>query len=138
MRFIYHLSLLAFLLLPLATRAELKFLEVYRREPFADGVAFGDSGSYEKIVGVAHFTVDPKHLRNKDIVDLPLAPRNSAGKVEFEADFFMLVPKDLAKGNRALLYDVNNRGNKLALNKFNNSSTNNNPTTLADAGNGFL
>src|SRR5205807_70319 len=67
-----------------------------------------------------------------------LAPRNKEGKVEFEADVFLLAPKDLGKGNRALLYDVNNRGNKLALGMFNSAPGGNDPTTLADAGNGFL
>ena len=60
------------------------------------------------------------------------------GKVEFEADVCILVPKDPTKGNGALLYDVNNRGNKLALGMFNSGRGGNDPTTPADAGNGFL
>jgi hypothetical protein len=133
--------LLALLVLSLAeapARAELKSLEIRRRVPFAGGAAFGDTGAYEKLVGVAHFAVDPKHPHNRDIVDLQLAPRNAEGKVEFDADFFILVPKDLSKGNRALLYDVNNRGNKLALGMFNSAANTNDPTTTEDAGNGFL
>src|SRR5436189_6138768 len=94
-----------------AARAELRELVVHRREPFAGGAAFGDTGSYEKLVGVARFAVDPKGPRNQVIVDLPLAPRNEGGRVEFEADICLLVPKNLALGNRALFYDVNNRGN---------------------------
>ncbi len=121
-----------------SARAELKSLDISRREPFAGGAAFGDTGPYERLIGVAHFAVDPKHPRNKDIVDLHLAPRNADGKVEFEADVFLLVPKDLARGNRALLYDVNNRGNKLALGMFNSGGGGNDPKTMADAGNGFL
>src|SRR5579859_4927762 len=89
-----RLVLLALLLFPSAARAELTALEIYRREPFAGGAAFGDTGSYEKLVGVARFVVDPQDPRNKDIVDLQLAPRNRDGKVEFEADVFLLVPKD--------------------------------------------
>ncbi|HXG11118.1 MAG TPA: alpha/beta hydrolase domain-containing protein [Gemmataceae bacterium] len=119
-------------------RAELYRLEVQRREPFAGGAAFGDVGPYEIIAGVARFAVDPAHPRNRLIVDLPLAPRNAEGKVEFEADFFILAPKDPARGNGAILYDVNNRGNKLALRFFNRSSGGNNPTTMKDAGDGFL
>src|SRR5208283_443945 len=119
-------------------RAELQSFAILHREPFAEGAAFGATGPYEKIIGVARFAIDPAHVRNRGIVDLPLAPRNSDGKVEFEADVFILAPKDLAKGNRALLYDVNNRGNKLALRMFNNAPGINNPTTRADAGNGFL
>jgi hypothetical protein len=119
-------------------RGELRSLEIYRREPFAGGMAFGDTGPYEKLVGVARFAVDPAHARNAAIIDLGLAPRNAEGKVEFEADVCLLAPKDLAKGNRALLYDVNNRGNKLALRSFNGGPGGNDPSTPADAGDGFL
>jgi hypothetical protein len=129
---------LGLLLLAGSARAELTGLEVHTREDFAGGKEFGSSGSYEKLVGVARFAVDPAHLRNKAIVDLDRAPRNAQGKVEFAADVFILKPKDAARGNGALLYDVNNRGNKLALGFFNSAPGSNNPTTLAHAGNGFL
>src|SRR5262249_36291678 len=59
-------------------------------------------------------------------------------KVEFEADVFILAPKDPAKGNKAIFYDVNNRGNKLALRFFNDAPGGNDPTTAADGGDGFL
>src|SRR5262245_8636257 len=138
MKATFRLALLALLLSPLAARAAVKALEIHRCEPFAGGAAFGDVGPYEKLVGVVRFAVDPKDPRNRDIIDLELAPRNAAGEVEFEADVFLLVPKDLSKGNRALLYDVNNRGNKLALGMFNSAAGSNDPTTMAHAGNGFL
>jgi hypothetical protein len=118
--------------------AEVQSLHIYRREAFAGGAPFGDTGPYEVIVGVASFAVDPAHRTNREIVDLDLAPRNDKGLVEFESDVFILAPKDLAKGNRAIFYDVNNRGNKLALRMFNDAPSSNNPTTEADAGNGFL
>jgi hypothetical protein len=132
-------ALLAVLLTSLAgpVRAELRSLEIHRREPFADGKAFGKTGPYEIIAGVARFAVDPKNKHNRLIVDLPLAPRNAEGKVEFEADVFILAPKDPARGNGTILYDVNNRGNKLALHFFNDKGGND-PHTVADAGNGFL
>src|SRR5205085_5474415 len=66
------------------------------------------------------------------------APRNAAGKVEFEADVFILTPKDPGKGNGAIFYDVNNRGNKLALRFFNYGPGTNDPKREADAGDGFL
>jgi len=59
-------------------------------------MAFGKTGPYEVLVGVARFAVDPAHLRNRAVVDLPLAPRNKDGKVEFEADVFILAPTDPA------------------------------------------
>jgi hypothetical protein len=113
-------------------------LEVHKREPFAGGKAFGDTGPYEKITGVARFAVDPAHTRNRGIVDLDRAPRNAQHLVEFEADFCILMPRDPARGNRAILYDVNNRGNKLALGFFNDAPGGNDPTSERDAGNGFL
>ncbi len=119
-------------------RAELRDLQVLKREPFAGGVAFGDVGAYEKITGIARFAIDPKHARNGLIVDLDKAPRNGDGKVEFASDVVILLPKDPGKGNGAVFYDVNNRGNKLALRMFNNGPGGNDPTTEKDAGDGFL
>ena len=42
------------------------------------------------------------------------------------------------RGNKRLLYDVNNRGNKRALQFFNDAPPNNDPRTAEDAGHGFL
>lgn len=124
-------------LLSRITTAEVVRVEIRQRVPFADGHQFGRSGAYEKIVGRLHYEVDPEDPANVPITDLKLAPRNARGRVEFWSDFFLLKPADPHRGNRRLLYDVNNRGNKLALWTF-NEARGNNPTTLADAGNGFL
>ncbi len=118
-------------------RAELVRFEITERAPFADGHPFGEVGPYEKIVGRAYFALDPNLRQNEAVVDLKLAPRNAAGRVEFWADLCILAPVDLTKGNGSLLYDVNNRGNKLALGMFNYGG-NNNPTTKEHAGDGFL
>jgi Alpha/beta hydrolase domain len=119
-------------------KAEVVALDIHRREPFAGGKAFGDAGPYEKIAGVVRFAIDPKDPRNQVIVDLDLAPRNSAGKVEFASDFYILAPKDPAKGNGAIFYDVNNRGNKLALRMFNFAPGGNNLDKKGSEGDGFL
>ena len=99
--------------------------EAARRLPklplIAGGKSFGNVGPYEQIIGVARFALDPEAVRNEDIVDLWLAPRNARGKVEFATDFCILAPKDPAKGNGAIFYDVNNRGRKLAVDFFNRS-----------------
>src|SRR6266567_3256180 len=100
-------------------RAGLVALEVTKREPFAAGQSFGDVGPYEQVTGIARFAIDPRDVHNRIIVDLELAPRNKDGKVEFAADVVILTPLDPAKGNGAILYEVNNRGNKLALGMFN-------------------
>lgn len=119
-----------------AAAAVVRF-DIIRREPFANGEPFGAAGPYEKIVGRVHFALDPRLRQNAEIVDLSLAPRNDAGQVEFWADLFILAPANPAQGNGALLYDVNNRGNKLALGMFNYGG-NSDPTTREHAGDGFL
>ncbi|MSR60679.1 MAG: hypothetical protein EXS05_24075 [Planctomycetaceae bacterium] len=112
-------------------------VEIESREAFADGQPFGRSGPYERIVGRMFLEVDPDAKANDRIVDLKFAPRNANGQVELATDFFLLKPVDATRGNRRLLYDVNNRGNKLALGAFNDRGGND-PRTAADAGNGFL
>jgi len=131
-------ALLLCLAIPHVARAELVDLKIHRSEPFAEGYSFGDTGPYEKLIGIATFLVDPKHKRNSLVVDLDKTPLNAAGKVEFRSDVCILVPKDRSKANGAILYDVNNRGNKLALGMFNDGNGSNDPGTLAHAGNGFL
>jgi hypothetical protein len=138
-RRILLLAALGLLLVPAGSaRAELIGFDVIRREPFAGGKSFGKTGPYERIVAAARFAVDPNHQRNRLIVDLDKAPRNAQGKVEFEADVFILAPKDPVRGNGTIFYDVNNRGNKLALRFFNLAPGTNDPGKPADAGDGFL
>src|SRR6516162_6301683 len=119
-------------------RAEVIGFEITKREPFAGGKAFGDVGPYDQIIGIARFAIDPKDSRNRIIVDLDLAPKNKEGKVEFAADVVILTPKDPAKGNGAILYDVNNRGNKLALGMFNRAPGGAPVDAANPAGDGFL
>ena len=59
--------------------------------------------------------VDPHDPRNAVIVNLDRAPRNERGLVEFSAPFFIIKPVDPARGNRKLLYGINNRGNAIEL-----------------------
>jgi len=126
------------LLLSTAAQARVTRIEILRTEPFAAGQAFGNVGPYEKVVGRFHGELDPAAPLNAVIVDLDKAPRNARGRVEYTSDFYILRPADLAKGNGALLYDVNNRGNKRALIQFNSAPPSNDPSTPAQAGNGFL
>lgn len=118
--------------------AEVVRIEIGHRKPFAEGAGFGNTGAYESISGRLFFAVDPESPANDRIADLDLAPRNGNGQVEFWADFFLLQPVDPAKGNRRLLYDVHNRGNKLALWTFNEGERTNEPVSMEHAGNGFL
>lgn len=119
-------------------RAEVVRMEVRERAVFADGQVFGAAGPYERISGRLFVEVDPAQPANARIHDLSLAPRNARGRVECWTDFFLLKPVTAARGNRRILYDVNNRGNMLALWTFNGGDLTNDPRTRAHAGNGFL
>jgi hypothetical protein len=95
----------------------------------------GTSG-YEKIVGTIHFAVDPKHPRNRAVVDLDKAPVNDRGLVEFSSDLYILRPK-ATPGNGVALVDILNRGNKVVLNGFNRGGSPD-PVTENDLGDKFL
>ena len=118
--------------------AEVTRFEITRREPFAEGAAFGDVGAYERIAGRVHFALDPDLPQNRDVIDLNLAPRNERGRVELFADLLILAPKDRSKGNGALVYGVNNRGNLNVLRHFNLAAGSNDPKDEKHAGDGFL
>ena len=112
-------------------------------ESFADGTAFGNTGAYERVRGTFKGELDPTDPRNKVIVNIDKAPCNAAGRVEYEADFFMLRPVDGARGNGKLVYDVTNRGRKnihwrLMDARPASPAHANDPRTLEDAGNGLL
>jgi hypothetical protein len=136
-QFIRSAVLVLFLSALDAAHAEVVRAQIDRREPFADGMSFGSAGPYERVSGRMFLEVDPGAAANARVVDLKLVPLNKRGNVEFWSDFFLLKPVDPTHGNRRLFYDVNNRGNKLALGAFNNRGGND-PKTAGDAGNGFL
>src|SRR5438270_8564990 len=87
-------------------------VEITSRRDIQEGKPFGSAGPYEKIIGRVHFAVDPANLHNRQIVDLDKAPRNAQGEVEFSADLYLLKPKDMAKGNGSVLFEVSNRGGR--------------------------
>jgi hypothetical protein len=93
---------------------EVTRLEIQKREPYAGGKVYGERGSYEKLTGVVHFALQLPSVENLKVRDLGYVDPNDWGDVEFWADFEILVPKDLTQANGAILYEVNNRGNKTA------------------------
>jgi hypothetical protein len=94
-------------------------LEIKTRESLADGREFGDVGRSQQLDGTAHFAVDPAHPLNRAVTDIDLAERGCDGLVHFTSDFRILAPEDRERGNHRLLFDVPNRGNRLALATFN-------------------
>jgi hypothetical protein len=118
--------------------ARVERIEIVSRQAFAAGTEFGHAGAYEKLRGRAFFALDPNAAANGPIADLKLAPRNDRGMVEFSAEFLVLRPADATRRNGTLLYEVNNRGNIAIFRQLNEAPSNNDPSTGADAGNGFL
>ncbi len=116
------------------TRFEITHIE----SPTFEGTSFGTVGQYERLRGRAFGEVDPNDPRNTVITDIQMAPRNARGMVEYNADVFILKPINLANGNHRVFYHMNNRGNIGVLAAFNDGGGGNDPTTAADAGNGFL
>jgi Alpha/beta hydrolase domain len=123
--------------------ARLIELKLGAPEPFVEGHAFGETGAYVRLKGVARGELDPKAPEHADIVGLDRAPRNARGMVEYEVDVFILRPADPAKGNGILFYEVLNRGNKQLGQRLHdlvggNAAVLNDPKTPDHAGNGFL
>jgi len=100
--------------LPSLADAEVTRWDITKREPYASGKSIGDRGACERWTGVVHFALNPNLAANSQIVDLALAPKNADGKVEFWADFELLVPVDRSRLNGAVFYEVNNRGGTTA------------------------
>jgi hypothetical protein len=95
--------------------ARLVRLVVEKRRPLANGAPYGNVGPYERLDGTAVFEVDPRDPLNAVIVNLDKAPRSASGMVEFTSSFVIIKPVDIARGNRKILYGINNRGNGIEL-----------------------
>src|SRR5918993_113904 len=119
------------------TRGQVAF-STEDRQVFDDGEAFGASGAYERLGGKVHVRVDPASVPEGAVADLALASLGPDGLIACTADFMILKPVDLGRGNGRLFFDYGNRGNKRALQFFNDAVHSNAPLTRAHAGNGFL
>ena len=111
-------------------------------EPFAEGQAFGEAGSYLRIRGVAKGELDPATPENRVVVDLDKAPRNARGLVQYESDFFILRPADPSRTQGVMVYDVTNRGSKRIFQLLDDAPSApvdaaNDPKTAREAGLGF-
>jgi len=91
-------------------------VEITRTELAFDGREFGSVGQYEWVDGELFAALDPTDPNNAVIVNLDKAPRNSRGRVEYSAEFRILKPVDMTRGNGAIFYDVMNRGAQRAFN----------------------
>lgn len=116
--------------------AEVVRIDVSTRADVAG--TYGAVGTYEKLRGTLHFAIDPNARVNRIVTDVALAPTNSAGQVEFTADFFLLKPKDAARGNGSLLFEVSNRGRKGILPMMNQAAASLDPSQASELGDGLL
>src|ERR1700730_11531796 len=112
--------------------------EISSRQVVAGGRKFGAAGPSVQLDGTSHFAVDPAHPLNRCITDIELAPCARDLRVHFSADVRILVPEDPSRGNHRLLFDVPNRGNRLALWMFNRVPRPIVPSVPTDPGDGFL
>jgi hypothetical protein len=143
MTFVFKLLIILATFAMQTTNARVLEFSIVATEPFAEGTTFGNAGAYERVRGTFKGELDPADARNKVIVNIDKAPRNATGRVEYEADFFMLRPVEAARGNGRLVYDVTNRGRKnihwrLMDARPATPAHANDPRTLEDAGNGLL
>jgi hypothetical protein len=120
--------------------ARITHLEITKTEPAFRGQSFGDVGPYEHLTGRVTGELDPADPANSGIQDINLAPRNARGMVEYVTNIELLKPVDMARGNRILFFEVNNRGNKLAPGSFNNAVARGvaNRNALSSPGDGWL
>jgi hypothetical protein len=132
-------SALLIALAPPTLQAEITRVEIASHQDILNGKSFGNAGPYEKLTGRIYYAAAPDNPRNRIIVDLDKAPKNAQGKVEFSSDLIIIKPKDQARGNGVVFFDVVNRGNLQLLSTFNHASGRNpDPETDADFGDGLL
>ena len=114
-------------------------LQIDSVEPAFEGREFGSAGQYEVVLGRAFGELDPTDPNNAVIVNLDRAPRNARGLVEYSADFRILKPADMTRGNGAIFYDVPNRGYQRSFNLVQDfgGPYGSWPVTAADVGDGF-
>jgi hypothetical protein len=101
---------LIFILGVLPLDARVTRVEITSRTDVQNGKTFGDVGAYERITGRVYFSLAVANPHNLRILDLDKAVNLKDGEVEFSADFCVVRPKDLKKGNGSMLLEVPNRG----------------------------
>ncbi|WIY52716.1 alpha/beta hydrolase domain-containing protein [Devosia sp. YIM 151766] len=113
-------------------------LDIRDRRPFAGGATFGETGSYELIVGRAELALRPDQIGADGVYEADFISKDDQGRIRATTDIWMLVPTDADRGNGSLLFEFVNRGNKRMLQFFNSGAASNHPSSASDAGNGFL
>ena len=102
--------------------ADVSSVQILERNLLEDGRQYGNTGTYEEIIGKITIAIDPTESLNQVIINLDRAPRNDQGLVEATADLVILSPIDPQRGNGVALVDISNRGRRTAL-AFNRGGT---------------
>ena len=126
--------------LPLVTaQARVTSLQILKTEPAFGGQSFGSAGAYEHVTARVEGVLDPSDPHDAIIQDIGLAPKDAQGRVHYSTEVELLKPA-AGKGNGVLMFEVNNRGNKLALGFFDDgvSGTTEQQNGLSSAGDGWL
>jgi hypothetical protein len=96
----------ALLLVAQAASAEVVRIDVRSRDDF---------GTHERVITRVHYAVDPNLAANQRIADLAAAPRNAGGRVEFEGDLLLFLPKRPGSARGTVFLEVVNRGRDQSL-----------------------
>src|SRR5690242_9134201 len=108
------------------TQARITKLVIDTRALAYGGATFA-AGQYEQLDGTAYGEIDPNDPLNAGIQDIRLAPRNKRGMVEYSTVVSILKPVNMSMSNRAMLFEIVNRGNKLNPGFFNVGATSTKP-----------
>src|SRR5262245_39631444 len=124
-------SALATGMLASVTEAQARITQI---QILAQGIAFGGYsfpgvGQYEFITGFATGLVDPNSPQNSVITDIKLAP-TIGGNVQYQHNFYILKPVNLAQGNHKMMYEPPNRGRKTYQELNNTPTGTNDPAAL--------
>ena len=115
-------------------------IEIIEISPIAENAEFGEAGAYEKLSGIAYFSIDPDHKRNKTITDLNNIHRDGT-EVKFSAEFEILRPVDPSKSSGILFVETPAEGEKLSLGLLHDIDARHDLNIINEAsnlGNGFL
>lgn len=131
------LAAAAILLAATTADARITKIQIISRTPAFGGFSFPGVGPYERIIGKGFGEISPTDPHNNMIVDIGLAPRNAAGKVEYSFDFYILKPINLNRGNHKVFYEAPNRGAKF-FGDFDRSTGGDDPAASSDPEGTFL
>jgi hypothetical protein len=74
-----------------------------------------DFGTHERVIARVYYAVDPGLPANQRITDLAVAPKNASGRVEFDGDLLIFIPKRADTARGTVFLEVVNRGRDQSL-----------------------